>query len=598
MFLLSNRRCSVRRARKDLTVRIEALEDRSLMSVLFPGNPVTVAPPQQFAAVGTTNVATAISSFRTAIGGVDNGATASPQVGGSRTINWDAVTTDGTDFGGGANTTVIAANTVGIPQDRFQTRGVFFETIYAVSSDGFVTVNPNVTGLFPAFSPSNTFAMFNDHTIDLSFVTAGANGTTPAPAATRGFGAVFLNSETANTSSIQYFDGDRLLATVFVPAGTAGQAEFAGALFASPLVTRVSLTLGTDTLFSFDGKTFTSGGKDDPAGGHNLVATDDFVYAEPQSLANLPTVVPGPQGTNDATALITSNVGAAFSGTVATFSSSNPTDIAKNFFAVINWGDGHLTNGLVTSNGQGGFDVSGRNTFISAGSFPVTVNVSQFAAPQVITLLNTAKLSKVTSQVSLTSSSSSGFSGQPITFTAKVTNPAGSVAPTGNVTFFDGATPLGLVPLDSTGTAKFTTSLTPGTHSITATYNGDTTSSTSTSTAISLVVSPDVTSFVSVVLGAKRRRRGGIIQRITITNRGNNAIGGPIFLVLDNLSSNVRLANSAGTTTNVAPLGSPFVRVSDGPLGAGSSVTVDLVFNVRRGRIGVNYRVLSGISQP
>src|SRR5206468_9684261 len=195
---------------------------------------------------------------------------------------------DGTDFGG--NTTVIDLNhVVGIPLNRFQNVGVHFDAVYAVSGPAsgtdtstFSTVNPTVTNLFPAFSPTKTFAMFNDNTIDLHFVLASAHATAPVPAATRGFGAIFKNVELDNTTSIEYFNGDTSLGKFFVPVGTAGQPEFLGELFTGPIVTRVTLTLGTDVLFSFDGTTFHAGPQaNDPAHGHNLVVTDDFAYAEP-----------------------------------------------------------------------------------------------------------------------------------------------------------------------------------------------------------------------------------------------------------------------------------------------------------------------------
>src|SRR5262249_16506127 len=144
-----------------------------------------------------------------------------PQSGGFRTITWDGVKLDGTDFGGGANTTVINLNeTVAIPLDRFQTQGTFFGDVYAVSGDGFADVNSNVAGLFPAFSPHNTFAMFNDNTIDQSFVLPSAATTTPTLAGTRGFGAIFINNEVANTSSIEFFHGNLSLGKYFVPVGT------------------------------------------------------------------------------------------------------------------------------------------------------------------------------------------------------------------------------------------------------------------------------------------------------------------------------------------------------------------------------------------
>src|SRR5207302_1128405 len=150
------------------------------------------------------------------IGGPDNGNVASPQTTGFRTINWDGVKLDGTDFNG--NTTVITpGETVGIPINRFQTRGVQFAEVYAVSGDGFVDVNPGVANQFPAFSPANTFAMFNDNQIELSFVNPSAANTTPTPAAVRGFGAIFLDVETPNTTSIEYFSGSTSLGKFFVP---------------------------------------------------------------------------------------------------------------------------------------------------------------------------------------------------------------------------------------------------------------------------------------------------------------------------------------------------------------------------------------------
>src|SRR5207248_3725023 len=145
-----------------------------------------------------------------------NGANPPPQSSGFRAINWDGVKLDGTDFGG--STTVISqGKTVGIPTNRFQERGVKFGEVYAVSGDGFQSVNPNVTAaLFPAFSPNNIFAMFNDNGIGLSFVLPSAHTGTPVAAATTGFGAIFRNVEIAGSTSIEYFSGDRSLGKFFV----------------------------------------------------------------------------------------------------------------------------------------------------------------------------------------------------------------------------------------------------------------------------------------------------------------------------------------------------------------------------------------------
>jgi hypothetical protein len=88
----------------------------------------------------------------------------------------------------------------------------------------------------------------------------------------------------------------------------------------------------------------------------------------------------------------------------------------------------------------------------------------------------------------LVSNLNPSLSGQPVTFTATVTTAAPSVA-TGKVTFKDGTKSLGTVTLDINGVATLTKStLTVGSHSITATYNGDTLSGKSTSNTVVQVV--------------------------------------------------------------------------------------------------------------
>src|SRR6202522_4140395 len=82
--------------------------------------------------------------------------------------------------------------------------------------------------------------------------------------------------------------------------------------------------------------------------------------------------------------------------------------------------------------------------------------------------------------------------GQSVTFSVTVTPAAGSAA-AGNVTLLDGSTPLGTSALAS-GAAPFTiASLAAGTHSITASYAGNTTDGASTSNAVSVQVNAATT---------------------------------------------------------------------------------------------------------
>src|SRR5207253_2614679 len=78
---------------------------------------------------------------------------------------------------------------------------------------------------------------------------------------------------------------------------------------------------------------------------------------------------------------------------------------------------------------------------------------------------------------SVTSNASSSVFGQSVTFTATVSSVAPATGtPTGTVTFKDGATAIcSNVALNGTGQATCTpTSLSTGSHSITAAYNGST----------------------------------------------------------------------------------------------------------------------------
>jgi hypothetical protein len=250
------------------------------------------APPVVYSGSGA-DAATALDAFRSAIGGVKN--TGAPEASGRREISWDGVNLDGTDVN--PNTQVVDQNhTVVIPVDRFQSQGALFEDPYAVSGDGFASVNPATAGQFPAFSPNNTFVMqdqtpyqFDDRFIGQSFTIPG----TTTAAGTRGFGAIFVDTEKAGASSIEYFGHDASghevsLGTFTVPTGASGEPQFLGVLFDSPVVTDVNLTVGTNALFNFDGTNVQSFGPENLAHGTDLVVTDDFVFGEPTTIAVIP----------------------------------------------------------------------------------------------------------------------------------------------------------------------------------------------------------------------------------------------------------------------------------------------------------------------
>jgi hypothetical protein len=365
---------------------------------LTNGDPVPVGPGTIFTGGNegnTTTAAQAEANFKTAIGGTKN-TTPAPQNGGFRVITWDGVKVDGTDSAAGPNSTVVITpgHTVGIPLNRFQGSGVFFGAVYAVSNDGFTDVNPSVTGLFPAFSTPNTFAMFNDNGIDFTFIDPSSPFTGPVSSASRGFGAIFLNVQQPGTT-ITYFHGNTVIDTLNVPTNaTPGAAVFAGELFNSPEVTNVLLTLGDGAIFKFDGTTVTSGGANTAS--NNLVAVDDWVFPEPVPITNgtnIPVSAPigVAPGTLNAAVLVHATAGQTFTGVAATFSDADPNANAKDFTANITWGDGHSSNGTIAADGHGGFNVIGTNTFANAGAFSIAVQLQDFGG-SFFTVTNTANV--------------------------------------------------------------------------------------------------------------------------------------------------------------------------------------------------------------
>jgi hypothetical protein len=94
----------------------------------------------------------------------------------------------------------------------------------------------------------------------------------------------------------------------------------------------------------------------------------------------------------------------------------------------------------------------------------------------------------------------------------------------------------------------------------------------------------------------------GMAQKVHITNNGTTPVPGPLFLALDDLSSNATLINADGTTQVLAPLGSPYIKISvgdDGFLRPHETVTATLQFaDPSNAAITYNARVLDVTPAP
>ncbi len=154
---------------------------------------------------------------------------------------------------------------------------------------------------------------------------------------------------------------------------------------------------------------------------------------------------------------------------VATFIDYDNSKTAASFTASINWGDGPSSTGVVSADGSGGFNVTGTHTYAASGTYNVEVRIADSSGN--FALATSIATVKAISTTSLSSSLNPSNFGQSVTFTATVTSAAGT--PSGTVQFKDNGTNLGPPISLSGGVATFTTStLTAGTHTITADYAG------------------------------------------------------------------------------------------------------------------------------
>ncbi len=265
--------------------------------------------------------------------------------------------------------------------------------------------------------------------------------------------------------------------------------------------------------------------------------------------------------------------------------------------------------------------------FISAGDYRVTASYSGDSNYAASSQVLTQKVNPVpVPTLTLTSSPNPSTFGQLVTFTATASPSDGRGIPSGTVIFVDTITGtpvfLATVPLDSKGQAIFaTSSLDAPTHLIQAIYDGDfPIYAPAYSNPVSQTVKADVTSGLSVQLGAARHVRGGFVQTVSLENISGSAITGPLYLVLDRLSPGVRLLGAetvdlavmragrlrvirtpvaSGATRLLAPSGRPYVVASDSSqvLSRGGKIVLQLHFRGRSaGRLQFVPRVFAGIN--
>jgi hypothetical protein len=201
------------------------------------------------------------------------------------------------------------------------------------------------------------------------------------------------------------------------------------------------------------------------------------------------------------TVTVTSSANPSAYGSSVTFTATVTPTTATG---TMTFADGSTTLGTgIVSSGQATFSIS----TLAVGSHSITASYGGDANDNSNTSsVLTQTVNKVNTTVTLASSANPSTYGSSVTFSATV-SPATA---TGTVTFTDGSTTLGTGTISS-GTATYSTStLAVGSHSITASYGGDTNDNSSTSSVLAQAVNA-VNTTVIVASSANPSAYGSLV---------------------------------------------------------------------------------------
>jgi hypothetical protein len=235
----------------------------------------SMAAPLDMVSLTGANAAgiqTGVNQFRTDLG------TLNPNVAGSfgsgrREINWDGVPAGASapnNFPGNFFNSNSPRGVVYTGGAGFQVSGLD-DPNTAGNEARFGNINPNYAAQFQTFSPAKLFTVLGDTAYDVNFFVAGSN----TPATVSGFGAIFVDVDLANTSSLEFFDLQNNSLGKFFAGTQDGGFSFLGAKVAAgdPGIARVRVTTGNIAL----------GPNEDPnaASPTDVVVVDDFIFGEP-----------------------------------------------------------------------------------------------------------------------------------------------------------------------------------------------------------------------------------------------------------------------------------------------------------------------------
>jgi hypothetical protein len=404
--------------------------------------------------------------------------------------------------------------------------------------DGTTSAGSVVTGASVGL-PQFPFAVLGTHTYnDEGTFTAIATITDDSPGTSSG----------TLTSSVPITEADTLAPAASQPSTTLTEGDGA---------TSVPVAVFTDTGYPNNspsdftatidwGDATTTAGVVSSAGDGNFTVNGTHAYADEGAFTAAVTLTEDAPGTASATAnntvtvtegdtltpnsvTITPTEGTGFSGTVATFSDSFTGNVAGDFTATIDWGDGTTTAGTV-SGGGGSFSVSGDHTYADEGAFTTTVTLTD-DAPGTATATATGTANVAEGSLTLSSNPISGtegtaFSGQVATFSDPGSpDPASNFSAT--IDWGDGVTTAGAIT-GSSGDYTISGTHTYGdegnfTFSVTASENGVPSSMLQVSNSATIAEGDTLTPTGVTITPTEQTGFSGTVATFSDSNTGNVA---------------------------------------------------------------------------
>ncbi len=176
----------------------------------------------------------------------------------------------------------------------------------------------------------------------------------------------------------------------------------------------------------------------------------------------------------------------------------------------------------------------------------------------------------VATTTTLTASATQIAVGQSVSFTAKVAPQSGNGVPAGSIQFYDGTISLGKASLNAGGTATLsTTALAAGTHSITASYFGDSQDAGSVSQVVTVVVGQSTIASSTTLQASATQITSGqtvIFTAAVSPQGGSNVATGTVTFLDGTITLGTASLNAGGMATlaTTLPAGTDSIVASYG----------------------------------